>query len=112
MLNNYEYLLVVSLKGGMEFMLTGMKSRLKDCNSIVLYAPSHVSCIHSDANNVYDVRAPLNNSRTGLFFQRTFSMCSSVVFPALSKPKNRSLACLFISPRDERTSQTKRRQNG
>lgn len=38
--------------------------------------------------------------------QRTFNICSSVVFPALSRPRNRSFACLFISPRAERVSQT------
>ena len=36
----------------------------------------------------------------------TFNICNSVVFPALSRPKNRSFACLFISPRAERVSQT------
>lgn len=38
--------------------------------------------------------------------QRTFSICNSVVLPALSRPRNRSFACLFISPRAERVSQT------
>ena len=38
----------------------------------------------------------------------TFSICSSVVLPALSKPRNRSLACLLSSPREARTSQTMR----
>jgi len=33
-------------------------------------------------------------------------MCSKVVLPALSRPRKRSFACLFISPKDERTSQT------
>jgi len=33
-----------------------------------------------------------------------FSMCSRVVFPALSSPRNRSLACLLTKPREERTS--------
>ena len=34
-------------------------------------------------------------------------MCSSVVFPALSRPKNSSLACLLSRPSDDRTSQTR-----
>ena len=33
-------------------------------------------------------------------------MCSRVVLPALSRPKKRSLACLFRRPREARTSQT------
>lgn len=32
------------------------------------------------------------------------SMCSNVVFPALSRPRKRSLAFLFVSPREARTS--------
>lgn len=36
-----------------------------------------------------------------------FSMCSSVVLPALSRPRNSSLACLFARPRFARTSQTR-----
>lgn len=36
----------------------------------------------------------------------TFNMCKSVVFPALSSPKNKSLACLLVSPKLARTSQT------
>jgi len=39
-------------------------------------------------------------------FKHTFNMCKSVVFPALSKPRNSNLACLFKSPREARTSQT------
>ena len=42
----------------------------------------------------------------GLEEGRTFSICSSVVLPALSKPRKRSLACLLRSPREARTSQT------
>lgn len=37
---------------------------------------------------------------------RTFNMCKRVVFPALSRPRNRSFACLLRSPSDARTSQT------
>lgn len=36
----------------------------------------------------------------------TFNMCSSVVLPALSRPRKRSLACLLRSPSEARTSQT------
>lgn len=36
----------------------------------------------------------------------TFNICSNVVFPALSRPRNKSFACLLSRPRDERTSQT------
>ena len=36
----------------------------------------------------------------------TFNMCNNVVFPALSSPRKRSLACLLRRPRDARTSQT------
>lgn len=39
-------------------------------------------------------------------YPRTFSICNSVVFPALSRPRNRSFACLFRSPSDARVSQT------
>lgn len=38
---------------------------------------------------------------------RTFNMCSRVVLPALSRPRNSSFACLLRRPRDARTSQTK-----
>ncbi len=38
--------------------------------------------------------------------RRTFNMCNSVVLPALSRPRNRSLACLFSRPREARASQT------
>lgn len=34
----------------------------------------------------------------------TFNMCSSVVLPALSRPRNRSLACLLRRPSEARTS--------
>ena len=33
-------------------------------------------------------------------------MCNKVVLPALSRPRKRSLACLFRSPREASTSQT------
>ena len=42
--------------------------------------------------------------RKGWATMRTFNIWSSVVFPALSRPKKSSFACLFISPRDARTS--------
>ncbi len=42
----------------------------------------------------------------------TLSMCSSVVLPALSRPRNSSLACLFIKPSDARTSQTTKGVSG
>lgn len=35
----------------------------------------------------------------------TFNICKSVVLPALSRPRNKSFACLLRRPRDERTSQ-------
>lgn len=41
-----------------------------------------------------------------LFSPPTFSMWSSVVFPALSRPRKSSFACLFVRPSDWRTSQT------
>jgi hypothetical protein len=34
----------------------------------------------------------------------TFNMCSSVVLPALSRPRNRSLACLLRRPSEARIS--------
>ena len=34
----------------------------------------------------------------------TFNMCSSVVLPALSRPRNRSLACLLRRPSEAKTS--------
>ena len=39
-------------------------------------------------------------------FVPTFNICNKVVFPALSRPRNRSLACLFRSPKEARVSQT------
>ena len=45
-----------------------------------------------------------------LWWKRTFNMCSRVVFPALSSPRNRSFACLFNKPRDASTSQTRFKQ--
>ena len=36
----------------------------------------------------------------------TFNMCNRVVFPALSRPRNRSFACLLSRPKEARTSQT------
>lgn len=47
-----------------------------------------------------------STANKGLEKGYTFSMCSSVVLPALSKPRKRSLACLLRSPREARTSQT------
>lgn len=38
------------------------------------------------------------------FGSHTFNMCSRVVFPALSRPRNSSFACLLSKPREERTS--------
>ena len=39
----------------------------------------------------------------------TFNMCKRVVFPALSRPRNSSFACLFRRPKEARMSQTKER---
>ena len=36
--------------------------------------------------------------------QLTFNMCSSVVLPALSRPRNRSLACLLRRPSEAKMS--------
>lgn len=34
-------------------------------------------------------------------------MCKRVVLPALSRPRNKSLACLFHNPKDESMENTK-----
>lgn len=36
-----------------------------------------------------------------------FSMCRSVVFPALSRPRKSSFACLLARPREARRSKTR-----
>ena len=50
----------------------------------------------------------VENSHLSMCFKKsqTFNMCNSVVLPALSSPRKRSLACLFNRPSDARTSQT------
>jgi hypothetical protein len=52
------------------------------------------------------ILSQLQISRVVSGSQRTFNICNSVVFPALSRPRNRSFACLFKSPSDARVSQT------
>lgn len=59
-------------------------------------------------------RIEMSHGRPGTFERETeelgtFSICRRVVFPALSRPRKSSLACLFIKPSEERTSQTVRR---
>lgn len=68
-----------------------MQSRLQDSYTVILLDPP-----------TSVVRIP-EESGTSLL---TFNMWSSVVFPALSSPRKRSFACLFMSPRDASTSQT------
>lgn len=70
-------------------VLTGMQRGLQDRNTVIL-SPF--------------VSKP---SLTPLKYpEPTFNMCKSVVFPALSRPRNSSLACLFSKPSAESVSQT------
>jgi hypothetical protein len=71
-----------------------MESRLEDSDSVILRREfASAAVFREHASSSYQP-------------QRTFNICNSVVFPALSRPRNRSFACLFISPRAERVSQT------
>jgi hypothetical protein len=87
--------------------LTRMESRLENRNSVILHDFQHQPIFLSPSGTQPAVH-PRRRSRglgTGPR-QRTFNICNSVVFPALSRPRNRSFACLFRSPSDARVSQT------
>ena len=75
-----------------------MQSWLKDCHAVVL-------CGGSLSASIY-LRCSVQVKKMSDGQTRTLSMCSRVVLPALSRPRKRSLACLFIKPREARTSQT------
>jgi hypothetical protein len=59
----------------------------------------HSSASSEDSSSRYQYRKKNSTSN-----QLTFNMCSSVVLPALSRPRKRSLACLFNRPSEARTS--------
>lgn len=95
-------------------ILTGVKSRLEDSDTVVLITLlAVVYAIHIVAQDD-PISAHLISSRLVVSIDmgkladvgadRTFSMCRRVVFPALSRPRKRSLACLLSKPRLERTS--------
>ncbi len=81
-----------------------MEGGLEDGNSIVLLMGPRVSNVLGvDATKLGGEGVP-RSIDPWMLSQRTFSMCSKVVFPALSSPRKSSLACLFIRPSEERTS--------
>lgn len=87
--------------------LTGMKGRLEDSDSVILREIfALVAVVLSEHASSSSSPQPRLHSSDRYQPQHTFNICNSVVFPALSRPRNRSFACLFISPRAERVSQT------
>lgn len=46
-----------------------------------------------------------SKDQTEIGVVRTLSMCSNVVLPALSRPRNSNLACLLRRPKEASTSQ-------
>lgn len=89
-------------------LLTGMESRLENSNSVILYVIRFISVCpllsrYSSCASNTCVLLPFVFRGS---YPRTFNICNSVVFPALSRPRNRSLACLFKSPKDASVSQT------
>ena len=91
--------------------LTRMESRLKNSDSIVLQDHKNQQMSFAqDCKQICVHRRSVANCH-GAPSQRTFNICSNVVFPALSRPRNRSFACLFKSPSDARVSQTVGKNN-
>jgi len=88
--------------------LTWMESRLEDSDSVVLRDRVHQQLAFIKECKQHCIYRAISSPLEGGRSQRTFNMCNSVVFPALSKPRKRSFACLFKSPSDARVSQTGR----
>lgn len=91
---------------------TGMKGRLKDSNSIVLQA--QIPSVYVPISDMWR-QSVSGGSNSWQICQidlicrpkiRTFNICNKVVFPALSRPRNRSFACLLRRPSEARVSQT------
>jgi hypothetical protein len=88
--------------------LTGVESRLEDSDSVILrnlYISAAVFEVEVGVAGLWQL------AQEEVASQHTFSMCNSVVFPALSRPRNRSFACLFNNPSDARVSQTRMPDN-
>jgi hypothetical protein len=83
-----------------------MESRLEDGDSVILRRTYDISSCPLPIKQQSTQHKLLSTYISGYQARLTFNICNSVVFPALSRPKNRSFACLFISPRAERVSQT------
>lgn len=92
-------------------VLTWVKRRLHQRNPVILPPPSKSAHLAlSSPRPPSDLSDPARSTGRECLsgWKHTFSMCSSVVLPALSRPRKRSFACLFNRPRDARTSQTMR----
>jgi hypothetical protein len=84
--------------------LTRMESRLENSDSVVLYNKAYQQWSNTPCLQAV-IYASQSSDRSARY-QHTFNMCNSVVFPALSRPRNKSFACLFRRPREARVSQT------
>jgi hypothetical protein len=86
-------------------VLTGMESRLENSDSVVLRKEAYQR-VSISIQACPLMTMPCVEPRQKNPPHHTFNMCNNVVFPALSRPRNRSFACLFRSPKDARVSQT------
>ena len=74
-------------------------------------SPSHVLSFQSNPTNQWSLCRYMELDVLGCWVgckiatRSFFSMCNSVVFPALSRPRNKILACLLRRPSEARTSQ-------
>jgi len=105
MLSIYAHVLAASCASDWE-QLTRVKSRLEDGDSVILHGSQYQPCASHPRRACQSSMQTADLEDYERIHQRTFNICNSVVFPALSRPRNSSFACLFRSPSDARVSQT------